>query len=123
MNGKNIDITVDYPDDRTYLKLADFSATTSGVNQLMSSDMGKWDEELIRDWFDSATATSILYMPINRYAPSGQNHMLWLPEKNGFFTTRSTYRVLTKNEQTVLPMFKQLWSQKDMQPRCNDPKF
>jgi len=46
-------------------KPLDFPITISRVNQFISSNMGKWDEELIWDYFNSATATSILHTPIN----------------------------------------------------------
>ena len=43
--------------------------------------------------------------------------MLWLSEKNGLFTGRSTYRVLTNNEQTTPTMYKLLWSRTNIQPQ------
>ena len=92
---------MDSLDAELVTKLEDFSITISYL-PTWANGMTK----LIRDYFDSAIATFILQTHINQYAPSGRDHMLWLPEKNGFFTIRSAYRVLTNNELPVPPMFK-----------------
>jgi len=68
VNGENIEIFTDrwIPQmSKPIAKPLDFLITISRVYQLISSNMGKWDEELIRDCFNNATATSILHTPIN----------------------------------------------------------
>jgi len=81
------------------------------VDQLVSLENGKWDEDLIRGIFDTETANAIVYTPINSFDPSGSDKIIWMLEKNGLSTASSAYRNMSKHETPLnSAFFMKLWT-------------
>ncbi|XP_026438065.1 uncharacterized protein LOC113336631 [Papaver somniferum] len=65
------------------------------VHQLLSSDSTSWDIIILREIFDDNIVNLILSIPIHA---SQEDMLVWLLDKNGFFSIKSAYRKMFEED-------------------------
>jgi ribonuclease HI len=68
------------------------------VHELIDEDSASWDMEKIEENFEPVDADAIRRIPIGRFT---EDIWAWEPEKNGCFTVRSCYKILSSDAQEV----------------------
>lgn len=104
-NGSNTRIWMDpwIPYVTGFKPLAKSTSTTQDLAQTIDSlfsPLGsKWNLSLLTEPFDLATIQAILKI---RLTPSSAvDRPLWTPKKKGYFTVKSTYRLLATSQENV----------------------
>ncbi|XP_026416324.1 uncharacterized protein LOC113311738 [Papaver somniferum] len=90
------------------------------VEELMIPEAAQWNIQLINSLFDPDTTLKIQTLYINE---NNEDSMIWMPAKDGIFSVKSTYKMLTYNNREVQvegrtidrKVWKTLWSCKAAQ--------
>jgi len=97
VNGAKINVFRDrwVPSINDRIPIPDeWDTSFSHVRDLIDLSTHHWNVSLINNVFYPSTATTILKTPINIFDADREDRTLWLPSKDGHFTSKSCYRTL-----------------------------
>uniref|UniRef100_A0A803Q469 Reverse transcriptase zinc-binding domain-containing protein n=1 Tax=Cannabis sativa TaxID=3483 RepID=A0A803Q469_CANSA len=123
-NGTNVSILLDpwLPDPSNPYVLSDHPRLMNqNVSSLFSVQSKSWDLDIVNDLFEERDKNLVLSIQLSENATADEWY--WSKEANGFYTVKSTYRLLQQasgvdiavNDQTL---FKFLW-QLDIPPKVH----